>query len=59
METVYLCDVGQANHVGHGADTGDEDLPPFPQHQGKLIHQSRDEALHSTELQSRKMKTKW
>lgn len=50
IETVYLGDIGQANHVRHNADTRNEDLPSFPQYTWKLIYQCSDETLHSTEL---------
>lgn len=34
----YLCDVGEANDVGHDANNHDEDFLPLPQDHGIFIH---------------------
>lgn len=46
----HLGDVREADQVGDDADSSNEELPAVAEESGVLIHQGRDEALHSAEL---------
>lgn len=49
-DSAHLGDVREADQVGDDTDGSNEELPAVAEESGVLVHQGRDEALHSTEL---------